>query len=104
MPKSVVKCVLCGHTRSMHADGEQCTQPVKVSYTTTGKLDTIVTCNCPKMTYGLVSRLIVKVDYQLDRRVSEYLQSIGGNDKDQLPNRSEVIREALKEYLTKRGF
>lgn len=86
-------------------DHEHCKQAIKVKYDNKGRLSEITTCNCPKMTYNLIKRLIVKVDYRLDRRLSEFLAAMGTETSSRtLPGRSEVIRTALEEYLQKRGY
>lgn len=103
------KCVMCGHRRNLHNDSQgHCHAPVKVKYKTNSTIAAVTTCNCPEMTYNtsVVRRLIVKVDYRLERRVNEYIASLWNEQQylGVIPGQSDVIREAINEYLKSRGY
>lgn len=112
----VVNCKLCGHTARAHSNngnyaGGSCMVPIEISAKVDGHIQKTgperwVLCSCPTMVYNVYRRHWVKVDYRLDRRLTDYLNGMGGKKKlgEVVPGKVDVIRQAIEEFLHKRGY
>ena len=97
-----MNCKLCGHSKAAHPNLGRCKQATRIKYE--GMKDPqMQLCTCTEFMARFQVRYVVKFDWMLDRRMREYLGMLGSKG-ERVPGLVQLFREAMEEYLKRRGY